>query len=194
MGESWVFRVNEIKRNWLYWIERKMEKLHLVQTSSSRQNYIWRPISQAPPPPPHISYIFRRLYWHRIPCEWSYRDVSESLLVLPLSSSHSKLEVPDLKFTSLSWKYQEPGSCTSLDFLSILVRSRYSHSRGWALGTKPCFGLLQLLCCPMGLTKNHDCFSSSEIQFCLLLHDALMFCQLGMRVTSVFKEQEAGVV
>ena len=97
--------------------------------------------------------------------------MSESLLVLPLSSSHSKLEVPDLKFTSLSWKYQEPGSCTSLDFLSILVRSRYSHSRGWALGTKPCFGLLQLLCCPMGLTKNHDCFSSSEIQFCLLLHD-----------------------
>ena len=35
MGESWVFRVNEIKRNWLYWIERKMEKIHLVQTSSS---------------------------------------------------------------------------------------------------------------------------------------------------------------
>ena len=35
MGESWVFRVNKIKRNWLYWIERKMEKIHLVQTSSS---------------------------------------------------------------------------------------------------------------------------------------------------------------
>ena len=35
MGESWVFRVNEIKRNWLCWIERKLEKIHLVQTSFS---------------------------------------------------------------------------------------------------------------------------------------------------------------
>lgn len=119
--------------------------------------------------------------------------MSDALLVFPLSSSY--LEVPDPKFTSLSWKYKEPGNCTSLDFTLVLIGSCYSHSRDWALGTKLCLGLLQLLSGPMGLTKNHDCLSSSsEVQFCLLLRDALMFCQQGRTVTSVFKEQEAGIV
>ena len=63
--------------------------------------------------------------------------MSDALLVFPLSSSHPKLEVPDPKFRSLSWKYKEPGNCTSLDFTLVLIGSCYSHSRDWVPGTLP---------------------------------------------------------